>query len=163
MSSETRTHPPPAAAPLARHCPGHWSVRLGILLLVLGPALVGTLIWSGPLAALWCLPLCATAGLGLFAFSLVRQRTLGRALGLGVAGLFAGAGWYLLAPTLLPPAAPDASEEVISFLLPPYAGPLVIGQPFPAFATTLSDGSTFTPESLRTGGATVMVFFRGKW
>lgn len=163
MSSDIGRHRPPTSAALSRRCPGLWSDRLGVILLVLGPALLGVLLWSLPLAALWCLPLCATGGLGLFVISLGRQPTLGRALGLGVAGLVAGAGWYLLVPTLLPPRAPDDAEEFISFLLPPYAGPLVIGQPFPAFVTTGSDGSMFTPESLRTGRATVMVFFRGQW
>src|SRR5262249_20755932 len=109
------------------------------------------------------LALCATADLALFALSLGRQRTLNRALGLAVAGLLAGAGGYLLVPKLLPPPAPAAAQEGLSFLLPPYPRPLVTGQPCPAFASTVSDGSAFTPENLRTAGGTVIVFFRGQW
>ncbi len=84
-------------------------------------------------------------------------------LGMGSAGLLAGAGWYVLA-WMLPPTVPEnAAGRAHTFLLPPYAGPLAVGQPFPPFVTTLVDGSPLTQESLRDGRATVMVFFRGKW
>ena len=46
--------------------------------------------------------------------------------------------------------------------LPEYDGPRV-GQPFPAFTSVLSDGTTFDRASLQGNQATVLVFFRGRW
>ena len=47
--------------------------------------------------------------------------------------------------------------------LPAYAGPLEIGQPYPAFQTQRADGTPFTQADLRGDKGTVLVFFRGRW
>jgi hypothetical protein len=48
--------------------------------------------------------------------------------------------------------------------LPPYQGPVVVGQPFPAFkGVRREDGSRFTSADLAGGSNTVFVFFRGRW
>src|SRR5262245_56741840 len=44
-----------------------------------------------------------------------------------------------------------------------YTGPVKYGQPFPTFATTVADGSTFTQTDLQGNQHTVTVFFRGHW
>ena len=67
------------------------------------------------------------------------------------------------------PAEPDGdplalflSAIAVYTRLPEYEGPLV-GQPFPAFATVLADGTSFTKQQLPGDKDTVLVFFRGRW
>jgi hypothetical protein len=47
--------------------------------------------------------------------------------------------------------------------LPPYAGPIAVGRPFPAFEARLADGTPFTQADLVGGRHTALVFFRGRW
>ncbi len=47
--------------------------------------------------------------------------------------------------------------------LPAYTGPVTVGQSFPPFATTRSDGTAFTQSDLQGEANNVLVFFRGRW
>jgi hypothetical protein len=92
-------------------------------------------------------------GVVFVAASLWQARTVWRVLGLVLVVLVAGAGWtFLLSPT-----------EFGGTRLPAYAGPVAVGQPFPAFATTRADGSPFTQGDLEGHRNNVLVFFRGRW
>jgi len=47
--------------------------------------------------------------------------------------------------------------------LPAYSGPLAVGQPFPAFTSSLADGTPFDQSKLASEQTTALVFFRGRW
>jgi hypothetical protein len=94
----------------------------------------------------WYLPILGTLGTILMVVALARGRSIWRILGVGLLGLLAVGEWFL-----------STSK------LPAYTGPLKAGQPFPAFTTTLADGSPFSESSLKGEYKTVMVFFRGHW
>ena len=47
--------------------------------------------------------------------------------------------------------------------LPPYAGPIAVGQPFPAFETTRANGASFGQRDLAGDKKNVLIFFRGRW
>jgi peroxiredoxin len=51
---------------------------------------------------------------------------------------------------------------LVVFALPPYTGPVKAGQPFPEFATTLADGSSFTQNDLKGEQNTALFFFNGR-
>ena len=95
----------------------------------------------------WYMPVAATVGLALVAVSLWRRRTIIRGLVFAVVMVVAGFTWMF----------------VLGTRLPPYAGPVAVGRPFPAFATARADGAPFTQRDLSGDGAHVMVFFRGRW
>lgn len=122
-----------------------------LLLLGVALAIVGVVIYAIQIAAKrltvpWYLPATATVAALLLAVSLWRARSVWRVVLLLLMLLLAGAEWSFLLATRLPP----------------YTGPIAVGKPFPAFATTRADGRPFTERDLR-GDKSVLVFFRGRW
>ncbi len=126
---------------------GRKLVVIGLLLALAGPAAYAALIAAQQLPMPWFLPISATLGVMLIAASLWRARRVGRILALVVVLLLAGFEWMF----------------VFATRLPPYTGPVAIGQPFPAFTSRRADGTTFTDDDLRDGQTNVLVFFRGRW
>lgn len=95
----------------------------------------------------WYLPAAALAGVALVVASLWKRRTVWRALALVAVVLLAG--FELL---------------VLNELrLPPYAGPIAVGRPFPAFEARRPDGTPFTEDDLVGDRHQAIVFFRGRW
>jgi hypothetical protein len=135
-------HPNNAARPVGRGL--FW---LGVGLCALGIALVVLQYSLGRLITPWYLPILATLGAVLLAWSVARRRSALRILGLVMAILVAGFGWLFL----------------FAAALPDYEGPAHAGQPIPGFQTRLADGRPFSDENLRDGRPSVLVFFRGRW
>jgi hypothetical protein len=133
------------AAP--RRFPGRLLLALGLGLAVLGPIAYAVQISMQRLMAPWYVPCSATLGAILLIVSLWQKRTVWRILALLLVALLASAEWTFLLGTRLPA----------------YAGPVVEGQPFPAFTTARSDGSPFTRADLEGDHNEVLVFFRGRW
>jgi hypothetical protein len=121
---------------------------LGMLIAVAGIGIYVAQVQARILIAPWYVPILATAGVVFIGMALVRSRSVWRWLAAVLFTLLATGEWMMLL-----------------FLLraPPYDGPVQVGRPFPAFTTTLADGSTITQESLKGDRNTVMVFFRGRW
>ena len=122
-------------------------VVLGAGLAVLGVAAYVVQMSLQSLMAPWYMPILGFFGLVLIVTSLVWRRTVWRIFG-------------MLAVALL------LAAEVAFFLamrLPPYAGPIAVGQPFPAFATRRADGAAFTQRDFLGDRNSVLVFFRGRW
>jgi cytochrome oxidase Cu insertion factor (SCO1/SenC/PrrC family) len=86
-------------------------------------------------------------GIVLVVVSLWQRRSIVRVLAFVLLLLLAGAEWTFLLGTPLPP----------------YSGPIKIGQPFPAFATSRADGKSFSQQELQGDKDNVLVFFRGRW
>lgn len=120
---------------------------LGIGLSALGLIAYAFQVWLQQLTAPWYLPLVTTLGVVLVVLSLWRKRTVWRFVALTLFLLVAGAAWMFVLVTQLPP----------------YTGPVALGQPFPAFATAHSDGHPFTQDDLQGDQNSVLVFFRGRW
>ncbi len=142
----------PAAADAAdqttpRRTPGRRSLLLGLVLAALG--IIGYVVQLRlhRLMTPWYMPLLATLGALLVVNSLWQKCSVWRGLALLLVALLAGAQWLFL----------------LTLKLPEYAGPVAVGQPFPAFATTRADGTPFTQRDLGGDRADVMVFFRGRW
>jgi len=95
----------------------------------------------------WYGPILGTLGLALIILALIRSRSIWRWTAVVIFTLLAGFQWWAL----------------FAMGLPAYTGPVKGGQTFPAFATTLADGSAFTQADLQGDQNTVMVFFRGHW
>jgi hypothetical protein len=95
----------------------------------------------------WSAPVLGTLGAALIILALMRSRSIWRWTAAVVFTLLAGFWWLAL----------------VAMSLPPYTGPVKNGDTFPAFATTLADGSPFTQDDLKGDQNTVMVFFRGHW
>jgi hypothetical protein len=102
---------------------------------------------ANSLMAPWYMPITATLGAILVGVALWKARSIWRILALVLVMLFAGAEWSFLLLTRLPP----------------YAGPVIVGKPFPVFATMRADDTPFTQQDLPGGQDNVMVFFRGRW
>ena len=131
----------------ARH-PGRSLLFLGVLLAVAGPVLMMLLTFAAKiLITNWYGPLLGTLGLALIILALMRSRSIWRWTAAVLVTLLVGFQWWAL----------------FAMGLPAYTGPVKDGQPFPAFATTLADGSAFTQADLQGDQNTVMVFFRGHW
>jgi hypothetical protein len=131
----------------SRH-PGRSLLLLGVLLAVGGQMLYILLTFAAKiLITPWYAPLLGTLGVALIILALMRSRSIWRWTAVVIFTLFAAFGWYAL----------------LAMRTPAYTGPVKSGQPFPAFATTLADGSTFTQADLQGDKSTVMVFFRGHW
>jgi hypothetical protein len=128
--------------------PGRIYVWLGILVALAGVAVYFIQFNAKILRTPWYTPICATIGVGLVLLALVYSRTIWRWAALVFLTLLAAAEWHMVLQGLSTPT---------------YAGPVQAGQPFPEFATTLADGSTFTQRDLKGEQNTVMVFFRGHW
>ena len=131
----------------ARH-PGRSLLLLGVLVAVAGPVLMFLLMFAAKiLITPWYAPLLGTLGVALIVLALMRSRSIWRWTALVIFTLLAGFGWWAL----------------FAMGLPAYTGPVKDGQAFPAFATTLADGSAFARDDLKGDQNTVMVFFRGHW
>jgi hypothetical protein len=131
----------------ARH-PGRSLLLLGVFLAVGGQMLYILLTFAAKiLITNWYGPLLGTLGLALIILALMRSRSIWRWTAAVLVTLLVGFQWWAL----------------FAMGLPAYTGPVKDGQPFPAFATTLADGSAFTHADLQGDQNTVMVFFRGHW
>src|SRR5262249_14382320 len=131
----------------ARH-PGRPLLFLGVFLAVAGPALMMLLTFAAKiLITPWYAPVLGTLGVALIVLSIVRSRSIWRWTAVVIFTLFVGFQWWTL----------------FAMRTPAYTGPGKDGEPFPAFATKLADGSDFTQADLKGDKNTVMVFFRGRW
>ena len=131
----------------ARH-PGRSLLLFGVFLAVAGPVLNILLMFAAKiLITPWYAPLLGTLGVALIILAIMRSRSIWRWTAVVIFTLFVGFQWWAL----------------LAMRLPAYTGPVKDGQPFPAFATTLADGSAFTQADLQGDQHTVMVFFRGHW
>lgn len=122
---------------------------IGVLLFIAGLVIYGVVAFGlKRLTAPWYLPTLAAAGVVLMLFATLLRRSVLRIVGLVFfALLLAGEVWYLTSYSVLPE----------------YTGPVVIGRSVPDFEISLADGSPFGSSDLRGGGATALVFFRGRW
>ena len=128
--------------------PGRSLLLLGVLVALAGPVLMIVLVFGAKiLITPWYSPLLGTLGVALIVLAIVRSRSIWRWTAVVIFTALAGFGWWAL----------------FAMRLPAYTGPVKDGQPFPAFATTLADGSAFTQDDLKGDQNTVMVFFRGHW
>jgi hypothetical protein len=127
--------------------PGRWLLALGLALPLAGILAFIAQMSLGRLSFPKYLPAAGTAGVLLLVAALWRGRSVWRVLALAVILLLAVGEWAL----------------VVGLRLPPYAGPIVIGQSFPAFATLKTDGSQFTERDLPGNQKAVLVSFRGRW
>jgi hypothetical protein len=128
--------------------PGRSLLLLGVLVALAGPGLMMLLTFAVKiLIAPWYVPLLGTLGLALIILALMRSRSIWRWTAVVIFTLFVAFQWW----------------AVLAMRTPAYTGPVKDGQPFPAFATTLADGSAFTQDDLKGSQNTVMVFFRGHW
>jgi hypothetical protein len=116
-------------------------------LVVLGPVLLWVQLQAKILKAPWYVPALATVSVGLLLLSLRRRVSVTRIAALALCGLMAGAEWYFFL---------GLSK------VPTYTGPVSVGVSFPAFSTTLADGSSFNQDSLRGEQNTALIFFRGR-
>ena len=85
--------------------------------------------------------------MALIILAVMRSRSIWRWTALVIFTLFVAFQWYAL----------------LAMRTPAYTGPVKDDEPFPAFASTLADGSAFTQDDLKGDQNTVMVFFRGHW
>jgi hypothetical protein len=135
--------------PTVRRPTGRAWLLAGVALALLGPVLYYLQLAVARLVTVpWYLPVVGTAAAVLALVAVRRGRTVWRLLGLVFCVLLAGLEWFIV---------------LTGARLPAYAGPVAVGQPFPAFAVTRSDGGSFTQEDLRGEQNTVLVFFRGRW
>jgi hypothetical protein len=131
----------------ARH-PGRSLLLLGVFLAVVGPVVMILLMFAAKiLVTPWCAPILGTLGVALIVLALMRSRSMWRWTAVVIFTLIVGFQWWAL----------------LAMRTPAYTGPVKAGQPFPAFASALADGSAFTQADLQGGQSTVMVFFRGHW
>jgi hypothetical protein len=130
--------------------PGRSLLLLGVFLAVAGPVVMILLMFAAKiLITPWYAPLLGTLGVALLVLALMRSRSVWRWTAVVIVSLLVAFQWWAL----------------FAMRTPPYTGPVKVGQPFPAFATKLADGSAFTWADLEgeNGENTVMVFFRGHW
>lgn len=128
--------------------PGRSLLLLGVFLAVAGPVVMILLMFAAKiLITPWYAPLLGTLGVVLIVLALMRSRSFWRWTALGIFTLLVAFQWWAL----------------LAMRTPAYTGPVKDGQPFPTFATTLADGSSFTQADLQGDQNTVMVFFRGHW
>ena len=128
--------------------PARSLLLLGMFLAVAGYVLMMLLMFAAKiLITPWYAPLLGTLGVALIILAVMRSRSIWRWTALVFFTLFVAFQWYAL----------------FAMRTPAYAGPVKVGQPFPAFATTMADGSAFTQADLQGDQNTVMVFFRGHW
>ena len=133
--------------PASRRSSGRLWLLLGLAVTALGVVGYVVQLQMERLFTPWYMPCLATLGLVFVVASLAQQRTAGRILALVLVVLLAGAEWALL----------------LAFRLPPYTGPVAVGQPLPPFTTTWADGTPLVPHDLQGDQNHVLVFFRGRW
>jgi hypothetical protein len=139
------TSDPPIAAPDRSR--GRFLLLSGLGLTVLGVAAYAVQLSLRRLMFPWYMPALGLLGVALVALSLWRRRTAWRVLA-------------LLAVVLLSGAELAALQAM---RLPPYAGPIAVGRPFPAFEARRTDGASFTQDDLSGDEHHVLVVFRGRW
>jgi hypothetical protein len=128
--------------------PGRSLLLLGVFLALAGPVLMISLMFAAKiLITPWYAPLLGTLGVALIVLALMRSRSIWRWTALVIFTLLVGFQWWAL----------------FGMRTPAYTGPVKDGEPFPAFATTLANGSAFTQDDLKGDQNTVMVFYRGHW
>jgi peptidoglycan/LPS O-acetylase OafA/YrhL len=132
------TNPPPRRKPL---------FLIGVLLVILGPALYFVQVGMANLSMPWYLPVLAAAGVACLLASLRQRRSVARVMTATLLTLLSVFQCYFW---------------VIGTKTPPYTGPAQVGSTVPEFSATLADGSAFTNANLE-GGRTVLVFNRGRW
>jgi hypothetical protein len=131
--------------------PGRSRGRL-LLLSGLGLAVLGVVAYVVQLSlprlmVPWYMPTLAWLGVALVGMALWKRLTIWRVLALVAVVLLAGGELAVLH----------------ALRLPPYAGPIAVGHPFPAFAARRADGTPFTQDDLIGDWHHVLVFFRGRW
>ena len=127
---------------------GRFLLLLGVFLAVAGPVVMILLMFAAKiLITPWYAPLLGTLGVALIILALMRSRSIWRWTVVVIITVFVGFQWWAL----------------LAMRTPAYTGPVKDGEPFPAFATTLADGASFTQHDLKGDQNTVMVFFRGHW
>jgi len=141
------TESKPTSAGARKH-PGRMYLLLGVLLAAAGLVIYAFQFRAKVLTTPWYVPVLATVGVALAVLALAQSRSGWRWAAAVLLTLFAAAEWVFL---------------LVLMSTPPYTGPAKAGQPFPAFSTTLADGSPFTQDNLKGGQNTVLVFFRGRW
>lgn len=128
--------------------PGRSLLLLGVLVALAGPVINILLMFAAKiLITPWYAPFLGTLGLALIIRSLMRSRSL----------------WRWTAVVIFTLQLAFQCWVLFAMRTPAYTGPVKGGQPFPPFATTLADGSSFTEADLKRDENTVMVFFRGHW
>jgi hypothetical protein len=128
--------------------PGRSLLFLGMFVAVAGTLLMFVLTFAAKiLITPWYAPVLGTLGVALIILALTRSRSIWRWSAVVIFTLFVGVQWWAL----------------FAMRTPPYTGPVKEGEPFPAFATTLADGSEFTQNNMKGDKNTVMIFFRGRW
>ncbi|MGI8981300.1 MAG: hypothetical protein ACR2FY_18900 [Pirellulaceae bacterium] len=137
-----------AAPAEKRRYPGRLYLWLGILAAVAGPVIYTLQIQYKSLFAPWYVPILATLGVLLIAWSLAQCRTFWRWGAAGMATLLAGLIWLMM---------------LVGFAMPTYNGPATVGQVFPSFETNLAGGGSFQQADLRGDKDTILLFFRGRW
>src|SRR6516162_8407990 len=130
-----------------RH-PGRSLLFFGMFLAIAGPVLMMLLTFAAKiLITPWYAPVLGTLGVALIILALTRSRSIWRWTAVVIFTLLVGFQWWAL----------------LAMRTPAYTGPVKDGELFPAFATTLADGSAFTQDDLKGDQNTVLVFFRGHW
>ena len=119
----------------------------GLGLGILGVAAYAVQLSLRRLMLPWYTPAAALLGVVLVAVSLGKRRSVWRVLALVVVVLLAGFEFMALN----------------AMRLPPYAGPIAVGRPLPAFEAKQADGTPFTHYDLSGDRHHVLVFFRGRW
>jgi dolichyl-phosphate-mannose--protein O-mannosyl transferase len=123
-----------------------WS---GILLAILGIVIYAYLLGAGKIHHTpWYTPILASLGLFLIVLSLRRRLSIWRMFALVVVGIVTVLEWWFL---------------LFNSALPTYNGPIAVGQQFPEFTASLSNGSPFSQNNFLGEQGTVLVFFRGHW
>jgi hypothetical protein len=126
---------------------GRGLLWLGMIVALSGIVIFFVLLYAKILIAPWYVPILASLGAALLLVALVRAQSIWRWTAFLLFTAFAAAVWVML---------------LVVFALPPYTGPVKAGQPFPEFATTLADGSSFTQNDLKGEQNTAMFFFNGR-
>jgi hypothetical protein len=126
---------------------GRLLMLAGLGLAVLGVAAYAIQLALQRLMLPWYMPTAALLGVALVGASLWKRRTVWRVLALVVVVLLAGFEFMALN----------------AMRLPPYAGPIAMGRPFPAFEARRADGTPFTQNDLIGDQHHALVFFRGRW
>ncbi len=141
---ETFTPPRARSKPLPGRLAATLGASLGILAIAAYVVQFSAHMWTVP----WYLPILGSIAAALLLLALVMRPSWKRAFLVLMFGTIAAGEWAFL----------------LSFtLLPPYTGPVAVGQPMPSFRSMAANGQPFTNESLRADRATVMTFFRGRW
>jgi hypothetical protein len=133
---------------VVRTSSGRGLVLLGIAICLLALAAYVVQVWQASFITPWYWPIAGTIGVLLILAGTWQAWSVLRIVALLFFGLLAAGEWFYVAKLSL---------------LPPYSGPLAVGELFPAFATLRADGSSFTQQDLAGDRDTVLVFFRGRW